>query len=111
MIEIKSIDALHEAWRKSQLIIFKHSTLCGVSARAYQEVEQFALVHKDIPIYLVKVRESRQVSAEVEQRTGVLHESPQVIIVSNGVVIWHASHYGVTANSITGHLNHAPALV
>jgi len=34
----------------------------------------------------------------------VRHESPQVLILKEGRVVWHASHYGVTATAVAREL-------
>ena len=42
------------------------------------------------------VREDRPLSLAIAERTGVAHESPQVILLSGGRPCWHASHRAVT---------------
>lgn len=104
MVKVRTIEALDEVWERAELILFKHSTQCGLSAMAYQEMVRFALEHRDVEVHVVNVLESRVVSDEVERRTGVEHESPQVLIVGDGAVVWHASHRGVTAAALAGHV-------
>jgi bacillithiol system protein YtxJ len=108
LIEVKSVQALDEVWGEAQLILFKHSTQCSRSAQAYQEVKQFMAQHPEIDVHLVKVLESRPVSDEVEDRTGVQHESPQLLILRNGTVVWHAAHWSVTAKAVSERLQDAP---
>ena len=43
---------------------------------------------------------SRDISNEVAEKTGVRHESPQAIIIKDSKVVYHASHYDVTAQEI-----------
>ena len=100
MIEINSTRALDDVWKAPTLVIFKHSNQCGLSVLAIQEVEKLERLHPEIQVHLVSVIESRSVSLEVERRTGVRHESPQVLILGNGAVLWHASHRRVTATAI-----------
>lgn len=86
-------------------IIYKHSTTCGISARAHIEVERFVAEHPEQPFYKVEVLESRQVSDFIETKTGVRHESPQLLVVRDGDVVWHDSHGGVTAKAIAASLS------
>jgi bacillithiol system protein YtxJ len=51
-------------------------------------------------IVLVEVQRSRELSNEIENRLGVRHESPQVIVLRNGQVVWDASHFKVTADAV-----------
>ncbi len=77
------------------VIIFKHSTSCSISAAAYREME-----HVDADVRLVEVQSAREVSREIANRTGVRHESPQVIVLRNGKAVWNASHFDVTAKAV-----------
>ena len=82
------------------VIIFKHSTMCGISAGAHDEIQRFLTENPEQQVYKVEVIESRRVSDYVEEKTGVRHASPQVLVLRRGEVVWHASHAGVTAEAI-----------
>lgn len=97
MIEIKTVQTLDGVWKDDALVLFKHSTQCGRSAQVYEEVRKFEAEHRAVRVHLVKVIEARPVSDEVERRTGVRHESPQVLILKSGAVVWHEAHLRVTA--------------
>lgn len=43
------------------------------------------------------MREDRELSLAVAERTGVRHESPQVICLFGGRPVGHASHYDINA--------------
>ena len=95
---VESADALDELLARSHqepVIIFKHSATCPISASAYQEMKRL-----DGEISLVVVQRVRQVSNEVEARTGVQHETPQAIILLNGQAVWSASHWRVTSEAV-----------
>ncbi len=104
MIEINTVQALDGVWNDDALLLFKHSTQCGRSAQVYEVVRKFEAEHPEARIHLVKVIEARPVSNEVERRTGVRHESPQMLILKSGVVVWHEAHLRVTAAAMAEHL-------
>ena len=79
----------------SSQIIFKHSTRCPISSSAYRNVEAF-LEQSDSPIHLVYVVENRPMSNLIEEKTGVRHESPQVLVVRESKVLSHTSHHNIT---------------
>ncbi len=81
-------------------IVFKHSSTCGISARAHGEVEKFLSEHPERRIHKVEVLGARAVSDYIEQRTGIRHESPQLLLLRDGEVVWHGSHADVTAEAI-----------
>jgi bacillithiol system protein YtxJ len=56
--------------------------------------------HVDADVRLVEVQSARDVSREIADRTGVRHESPQVIVLRNGKAVWNASHFDVTATAV-----------
>ncbi len=82
--------------------VFKHSTSCPVSAAAFGRVRSFEEdADTSYPeILLLKVIECRSVSDHVANKLGVKHESPQLILVRNGVSVWEASHGGIGAESM-----------
>lgn len=77
------------------VLLFKHSSTCPISATAYQEMTKLP---RDIA--LVVVQRARDISREIEARTGVRHESPQALVLRNGEAVWSASHWNVTADAV-----------
>ena len=77
------------------VVIFKHSTTCFISASAYDEMKKF-----EGEVVLVEVQRARELSREIEKQTGVPHESPQVLILEKGTVVWNASHRKVKALAV-----------
>src|SRR6266480_4257071 len=91
----EALDELIARSNKEPVAVFKHSTSCPVSASAYRELE-------GVPgeVALIEVQGARAISTELGERTGVQHESPQVIILRNGKAVWHASHWKVTSHAV-----------
>src|ERR687884_1617780 len=94
--DTKSVDELLARSFSEPVIIFKHSSTCPISAGAYREMSR--LNHE---IALVVVQRARDVSREVEARTGIQHESPQAIILRNGKPVWSASHWSIRTDAVT----------
>lgn len=84
-------------------IIYKHSYTCGTSIFAKTRVEQS--FKNDLPenahFYFVDVSTHRSVSNAIAERSGVRHESPQLIIIHEGKVLWHGSHNQVNSEPIS----------
>jgi len=100
---MKSVTTVGEAaslLEAPRAVLFKHSTRCPVSAWALGEVSAFLRKHPDAPVHLVDVIASREVSRWIAESTGVRHESPQILVVRDGRVTFHASHEGVTAETL-----------
>jgi len=83
-------------------ILFLHDPGCPISRAAYRQMMR---LDRDIP--LVDVRRAHGLSRDVEERTGVRHESPQVIVLRQGRAAWSASHYAITTRAVTDALRQA----
>ncbi len=91
----EGLEALINSSNDRPVVIFKHSNSCPISAVAYREMEDL-----DGDVSLIDVQSARDVSLEIESRTGVPHESPQVIILRDGKAVWNASHFDVKARAV-----------
>lgn len=90
-----SFEHLLKLSTEQPVVIFKHSTSCSVSASAYRELSRC-----ENEVNLVEVQSSRELSNRIESDTGVRHESPQVLVLRNGKVVWKASHWSVTSEAV-----------
>jgi bacillithiol system protein YtxJ len=102
LIQLDTLDKLQTAIEESRIrpvLLFKHSTSCGISAGVFRYVSTV-----DSDINLVIVQTARDVSSEIASRTGIRHESPQAIVLKDGEAVYHASHYDITVDEINHHL-------
>jgi len=76
--------------------LFKHSTRCGTSSRAYREVSRYEEAEGSIPVFLIDVIAERTLARSMVDRLGIRHQSPQVILLVGGQPVWHASHGAIT---------------
>jgi bacillithiol system protein YtxJ len=109
---LEDLDAAMAVSATQPILIYKHSLTCGTSGVAYEEVIE--LVEGSMPpgtAYIVRVQTARDVSWAIEERTGIRHESPQALLIVDGRVVWHASHFRVTGRAISAALGklHAPS--
>lgn len=76
-------------------MILKHSTRCSISAMALNRIERKWTGEEKIKPYYLDLLAHRDISSAIEQRYGVEHESPQVLIIRNGQCVYTASHNGI----------------
>lgn len=83
-------------------ILYKHSYSCSVSIFAKNRVEQAfeTGMPEEVYFYFVDVRTNRAVSSYIAQKSGVRHESPQLMVIKDGNVLWHGSHQQVGADPV-----------
>lgn len=86
--------------KEAAFVLLKHSNTCPISARAYDEFVKFTEENPSFPAVYLVVQEDRELSGEIAETYHVKHESPQVIVFKNGSVVFHTSHYDITADSI-----------
>ena len=90
-----ALDALFAASGDGPVVLFKHDPVCAISANAYAEL---ARLGGEVP--LIDVAGAADVAAEAAARTGVAHESPQVIVLRGGAAVWSAALADVTAAGV-----------
>jgi len=98
--KLSSVDQLNHIKKASKTktqAIFKHSTRCGISRMVSRNFESsFDLSAEDVDLYYLDLLSYREVSDEISAKFQVWHESPQFIVIKNGVVVHHASHSAIT---------------
>lgn len=98
-LEESSVNELKQS--KGVTVIFKHSTRCSISSTALNRVNSYcAKTDKDIRSYLVNVIEERATSNAIANELLIQHQSPQLIILNNGEVVYHESHLGITERDL-----------
>jgi bacillithiol system protein YtxJ len=89
------LDGLLEQSRSDTVILFNHDPYCPISARAYKQMEQL-----EGDVVLIDVSRERSLTSEIQGRTGIRHESPQVIVLRDGRPSWSASHFQITVDAV-----------
>ncbi|MFT7899004.1 bacillithiol system redox-active protein YtxJ [Tenacibaculum ascidiaceicola] len=96
LTSIEQIKEIKELSNKQPVAIFKHSTRCGISGMVIKRfVNSFDEELKDFKVYYLDLLSYRDISNEIGYTFQVLHQSPQLLVVKNGEVISHASHYDI----------------
>jgi bacillithiol system protein YtxJ len=91
--DIDQINELLEASKHQTIIIFKHSTRCGTSRAVIKNFEQDQKSRLDVAFYYLDLLNYRAVSNAVASQLQVNHQSPQVIVLKDGAVVAHDSHF------------------
>jgi bacillithiol system protein YtxJ len=114
-VQLESEDAVEEVFAASEgriQLILKHSQSCAVSFFAKQNLDSVPLEEwPEMDRSMVEVVKFRPISQYIAQKTSVRHESPQVLVIANGEVIFHASHSEVNKVNIQQAYKKALALL
>ena len=81
------------------VFIYKHSTRCSVSLFAMKRLLLLDTTQNETWVYLDVVAQ-RPLSLALAEELNILHESPQLILLSEGNVLAHGSHHQVTETTV-----------
>ena len=94
---LSQLETIKKESTNESIAIFKHSTRCGISRMVIRQFEEsFTEDMSSLKVYYLDLLNYREISNEVGYTFQVLHQSPQLLIIKNGVVVAHASHYDIT---------------
>lgn len=90
-----AIDEILNSVERPQ-IVYKHSYRCSISLLSKQSLDSGIEQLREVAdAHLVDVVSMRDLSDYVAEKTGIRHESPQVLLLNRGTPYWSASHGGV----------------
>lgn len=80
-------------------VIFKHSTRCSISSVAKNRLER-SEAPSGADFYYLDIFGYRNLSNKVAALFNVHHESPQVLVIRNGICVYDESHMGISMAEI-----------
>jgi len=98
LTEPEQLRAIVQESHAHPVLIFKHSTTCSISAAAKAKVERqwpSASLPADTPLYYLDLLRFRPISGQIAEEFGVQHQSPQLLLIQDGEVRYHASHMSI----------------
>jgi bacillithiol system protein YtxJ len=96
LTELSQLDEIAQKSQKKTQVIFKHSTTCGISKMAMKQFVSDYDIDANLDLYYLDLLNYREVSTETGYKFQVIHQSPQLLIIKNGVVVAHDSHVGIS---------------
>ena len=86
-------------------IIFKDSISCGISAHAKSRLtEGFDIIKDKADFNYLDLLAYRSVSNYIASHLQIMHQSPQILILKDGQVIYTVTHHAIDADTILKHL-------
>ncbi len=82
------------------ILLFKHSTSCSISRMALKNFENEFDLHEKMDTYFLDLLNFRAISNEIASKFGVVHQSPQILLIKNGVSIYDSSHDRIDAKEL-----------
>lgn len=89
------------------VLIFKHSSRCGISRMVLKNFErEFDLDKTKMDLYFLDLLSYRALSQDISIKFKVVHQSPQVLVIKNGAIIYQDSHDYISLDKIKEILKH-----
>ncbi len=92
LTSISQLENIAERSSERPQLIFKHSTTCGISRMVLNMFTGSYNLGETVDLHFLDLHAHRDVSNEVASRFGVVHQSPQLMVLKNNSVSFHTSH-------------------
>ena len=104
---ISDLDELIELSRSKPVFLFKHSTRCPISTFAQKEYYKHVQTadREKVEYTFLDLIAYRNVSNAIAEKTGVVHQSPQAILLVNGDAVWSDTHTQITESALAQAVN------
>lgn len=90
------LDEIVKLSKTQTVLLFKHSTRCHISKMVLSRFEeQLDFNQEQMELYFLDLLNFRELSDEISTRFQVMHQSPQLLVIKNGVCVAHGSHYEI----------------
>ena len=86
LTRMEQLDEIKKESEEKTVVIFKHSTRCGISRMVLRNFEgDFGdTSEENLKLYFLDLLSNREISNEIASRFGVQHESPQMLVIKGG---------------------------
>ena len=94
------INSAFELSVEKPILIFKHSPYCSVSHYAHNQFSTFLEnAPENFEYFLVDVINSKPLSRQIAEKTGIEHQSPQALVIYKEKCVWNDSHGSLTTEA------------
>jgi bacillithiol system protein YtxJ len=97
LTDLGQLDEIVTISHTQPALIFKHSTTCSISRMALKNFENEFDVATEITPYFLDLLNYRAVSNEISSRFNVVHQSPQILLIKDGIAVYNTSHENIDA--------------
>ena len=99
------LNAIYQESKEKHVAIFKHSTSCGISHMVKDQIQNgYDIDENVLSFYYLDLLSYRPISNNVAEKFKIPHQSPQLLLIKDGEVVYHASHHSINLDSIRNHL-------
>lgn len=97
LTQMGQLERLIQESKEKPVLIFKHSTHCSISRMALKQFERDFDMQDIVIPYFLDLLTYRSISNEIASQFQVMHQSPQLLVIQDGVCVYDASHSDIDA--------------
>lgn len=101
LTDLSQLETIKQESFDHPVLLYKHSVTCSISSTAKARLERQWSADAGIEAYYLDLLRYRSVSNAVAEVFGIEHESPQVLVIRDGVCIYNESHFAIRFDEIT----------
>lgn len=102
----EQLDEIITSSQQKPQAIFKHSTRCYISKAVMKNLEsEWNISDEKLDVFYLDLLQHRNISSEIAARFSVVHQSPQMIVISKGKVIYQDSHQSISLDEMNDAIN------
>lgn len=96
LTSLEQLEAVTDESKQQPVVIFKHSTRCSISSMAFDRLQRAWDDGENVKPYYLDLIQFRDISNQIAERFGIVHQSPQVILLKDGKAVYDNSHMGIS---------------
>ena len=100
MVDLGQLNEIISLSSEKPVLIFKHSTRCSVSRMVLKQFESEFDLEDQVTPYFLDLLEHRDVSNAIAEQFKVVPQSPQLLLIKNGMSEYDASHSAIDATEL-----------
>ena len=101
LTNIEELETIDVTSFERPIVLFKHSTRCSISRFALKQFDNaYHFTDTEMEWYLLDLLNYREISNAIANRYDVMHQSPQILVIKNGKVVYSASHDAIDATDL-----------
>ncbi|MFN3640136.1 MAG: bacillithiol system redox-active protein YtxJ [Flavobacterium sp.] len=105
LTDLAQLNELIELSHQQPVVIFKHSTRCSISRFVLKSFEnEYDFSEEELLPYFLDLLSNRNISNEITTRFEVMHQSPQILLIKDGVCVFDSSHENIHVESLRKYL-------
>lgn len=96
--ELAQLETIKQESFSKKIVVFKHSTRCSISRTVLDRLQRNWKDEEmqSVKVYYLDLLSYREISNKIANEFGVIHESPQLIVIENGKPVYDTSHLDIS---------------